>query len=153
TFNEDSLLIFSAGNGNRISVSDVDDGDDGVNGNETMQVSLSVDSGTLSLSGVTGLTFTVGNGTANTAMTFRGTINSLNAALSGMTYTPVGNFVGGVTLTMTTNDLGNFGTGGPLTAANTLLLNVTPVNDAPTNSVPGAQSVNEDTNLVFSAGN
>jgi len=38
-----------------------------------VQVSLSVDSGAVTLSGTAGLTFTQGDGTADAAMTFTGT--------------------------------------------------------------------------------
>jgi Ca2+-binding RTX toxin-like protein len=43
-------------------------------------------------------------------------------------------------VTLTVNDGGNGGSGGALTATRTQTLSVTPVNDAPVNSVPGAQA-------------
>src|SRR5204863_7200562 len=57
-------LVFNVANGNRISVSDVDDADNGTSGDEALLVSLSAANGTLTLSGITGLNFTVGDGTA-----------------------------------------------------------------------------------------
>lgn len=60
---EDTNLVFSTGNLNAISVSDVDAGASPV------QVSLSATNGTLSLAGTTGLTFSVGDGAA-ASMTF-----------------------------------------------------------------------------------
>jgi hypothetical protein len=56
------------------------------------------------------------------------------------------------TVTLTFNDGGNTG-GGGLTDAETQTLTVTPVNDAPVNAVPAAQTGTEDVALVFSAAN
>src|SRR5207253_1406703 len=47
-----------------------------------------------------------------------------------------------------TNDQGNTGSGGPLSDTDTVNITVNPVNDAPVNTVPGAQVVNEDTALA-----
>ena len=57
------------------------------------------------------------------------------------------NFNGSDTLTVLTSDAGNTGTGGPLPDSDTVAITVTAANDAPVNTVPGAQSVAEDTNL------
>ena len=57
------------------------------------------------------------------------------------------NFNGSDTLTVLTSDAGNTGTGGPLTDSDTVAITVTAANDAPVNTVPGAQSVAEDSNL------
>jgi acyl dehydratase len=152
TTNEDVNRVFSSANASQISVNDPDDADNGIAGDEVMRETLTVTNGTLTLSGISGLTFTAGaNGTAT--MTFTGTIGSINAALNGMSYTPTLNFNGAASLTITTNDLGNFGTGGPLTDIDSVTVNVTAVNDAPTNTVPGAQTTNEETARVFSSGN
>src|SRR5262249_53463786 len=113
--NEDTNLIFSAGNGNRISVGDVDDADNHVVGDEQVQVTLSVNHGTVTLGATTGLSFSFGDangtgtgtGTANATMTFRGTLTNVNTALSLLTYTPTANYTGSDVLTLTTNDLGN----------------------------------------------
>ena len=63
----DTTRVFLSGNGNQISIADADAG--GANN----EVTLSVTNGTLTLAGVTGLTFTVGDGTADVTMTLRGT--------------------------------------------------------------------------------
>src|SRR5207249_10710536 len=76
--NEDTALVFSSGNNNGISIADVDAG------TASVQVSLSVMSGTLTLSGTSGLTFTTGDGTADSSMTFTGTIANINMALNGL---------------------------------------------------------------------
>ena len=146
TTNEDTALVFSAGNSNLVSISDVDAGA------ATVQTQLTVTNGTLSLSGVAGLTFVGGaNGTAT--MTVQGTIGAINTAMAGMSYAPTANYNGPATLTIVTSDLGNTGAGGPLTDTDTVNITVNAIDDAPVNSVPAAQSTNEDTALVFSAGN
>ena len=57
------------------------------------------------------------------------------------------------TLTVTTNDQGNSGSGGPLSDTKAVIINVSAVNDAPINTVPPTQIVNEDTALTFSSAN
>ncbi|HRI93307.1 MAG TPA: DUF4347 domain-containing protein, partial [Accumulibacter sp.] len=110
-------LVFSAANGNRISVADVDAG------NADIEVTLSASDGTLALSGVDGLNFTGGgNGTAS--MSFTGTIGAINTALDGMTFTPTTNFVGAAGLTLQTSDQGNSGLPGALLDSDTLLVTV-----------------------------
>src|SRR4029453_14976126 len=101
------------------------------------------------LSGITGLSFTTGDGTADTTMNFTGLITDIKAALQGMHFIPTTNFTGNASLTITTDDQD---AGGALSDTDTVTIIVTEFNQPPTNNVPGAQSVNEDTNLVF-AGN
>ncbi|NCX38322.1 MAG: tandem-95 repeat protein, partial [Actinobacteria bacterium] len=122
TTNEDTSLVFSSGNSNQIQISDVDDG------GSTMQVALSVSHGTLTLVGVTGLSFSVGsNGSAS--MTFTGTKSAINTALATLTYAPTANYNGSDTLTITTSDLGHTGSGGTLTDTDTVAITVTAVDD------------------------
>ena len=64
---EDTTLVFSSGNGNAISIADVDAG------TNPMQVTLTASQGTISLASNTGLVFTLGDGAADGAMTFTGT--------------------------------------------------------------------------------
>lgn len=78
------------------------------------------------------LTFTVGDGTADTTMTFRGTVADINSALDGMTFSPNTAFVGTATLQVVTNDLGNTGPGGAQTDDDTININVLAVNTNPT---------------------
>ena len=103
---------------------------------------LQVTGGTLTI-GTTGLTFLVGDGVADTAITARGTIAQLNAALAGLTYAPPTNASGGFTLSLRTSDLGNTGAGGPLIDIDSIDLNVTPANDPP-DAVDDARTVAED---------
>ena len=70
--------------------------------------------------------------------------------MAGMSYAPTANYNGPATLTIVTSDLGNTGAGGPLTDTDTVNITVNAVDDAPVNSVPAAQTTNEDTALVFS---
>ena len=79
--------------------------------------------------------FDTGNGTV-----------TLNAD-GDFTYTPDTNFFGADTFTyLVTDDEGQTDTA-------TVTINVASVNDAPVNTVPNTQTVNEDTPLVFSAAN
>jgi peptidase M10/serralysin-like protein/cadherin-like protein/Big-like domain-containing protein/hemolysin type calcium-binding protein len=112
---EDGSRTFSSGNGNAISVSDVDVGA----GNLT--VTLSVLHGTLTLSGIAGLDFTggTGDGTADATMTFSGTPAAINTALNGLVYNPAADYNGADTLTLTTNDNGNTGQDPGLTGTGT----------------------------------
>jgi hypothetical protein len=150
TFDEDTTLAFSTGNGNAISVSDSDAG------GADVRTTLTVTTGTLSID-TTGLDFScgacAGTGTGDATMTFEGTLAETNAALQTLTYAPAANDTGSETLTITSNDLGNTGPPGAQTDTDNVALSITAVNDAPVNTVPGAQSVDEDTNLVFSGGN
>ena len=70
-------------------------------------------------------------------MPSRGNAAQINAALAGLSYTGNLNFNGPDTLTVTTGD-------GTAQDIDTVAITVNPVNDAPVNTVPGAQSVNED---------
>ena len=144
SLDEDTSLVFSILNGNQISVSDLD------LGGGDLQVTLGVNDGTLTLAQTLGLSFTVGNGTADSTMTFTGTAASINAALDGMSFDPGTDFNGAVTLTLATDDQGNTGSGGALTDTDTVGITVNAVNDVPLNSVPAAQSMDEDALLVFS---
>ncbi len=107
---ENTPITFSTGNSNAISIADVDAGSNEV------QVTLTANNGTMTLSGTTGLTFSPagpGNdGTADSIMTFNGTITDINAALNGLVYTPATGFTGATSIQIFTNDLGNSGTGG-----------------------------------------
>jgi hypothetical protein len=127
--NEDTSLVFSSGNGNLISVNDVDVG----SGN--LQVTLSVLHGALTLSGLTGLSFITGDGTADGTMTFSGSIGAINAALAGLVYTPTANYNGAETLSITTSDLGGTGAGGTQVDSDTVAITVNAVNDAPSGGV------------------
>ena len=138
--NEDTPLVFSAGNGNLVSISDLDAGV------ASVQVQLTVTNGTLTLSGTAGLTLVAG-GSGTATMTYTGTIASWNAAMAGMSYAPTANYNGAATLTIVTNDLGNSGSGGPLTDADVVNITVNPLNDAPV-ALNDGYTVAEDSTLT-----
>lgn len=120
----DQAYAFTAYRGNRLSISDADAGENAV------EVTLSVDRGALTLlkpdpSGL--LAYSVGDGTEDSTMTFRGTVSAINTALEWVSYRPEGGFTGWASLTVTTNDLGNVGSGGVQTDVDTVSLEVRPV--------------------------
>ncbi|CDY78958.1 T1SS secreted agglutinin RTX [Caballeronia glathei] len=125
---EDTL--FSAAG---LSISDVDAG------SGTLQVTLGVLHGSLSLSALPAGVTESGSNTA--ALTLTGNLAGLNTALANLLYRGNLNFNGTDTLTITTNDRGNFGdhngNGIPgeladaLVTTNTVPVTVIAVNDAP----------------------
>ena len=119
---EDTILPIAG-----VSVADID--------SSALTTTLSVSSGTLNVTAGPGVT---GNGTAS--VTIAGTAAQINAALAGLAYTGNPDFNGADTLTVATSD-------GTATDTDTIAITVNPVNDPPVNTVPGAQSVAEDTTL------
>jgi hypothetical protein len=137
--NEDATLTFSAGNGNAITISDVDVG----SGNET--VTLTVASGILALGSTANLTSFTNNAAS---ITLTGTVANVNAALNGLTYHGNLNFNGADSLVVSTSDNGNTGSGGPRTDTDSVTINVTSVNDAPAGTDKAVLTA-EDTPYVF----
>jgi len=110
-----------------LSVTDPD-----ANGNSLkVTLSLSNSSGTISLGSTSGLTFSVGDGSLDTTMSFTGTLADLNNALASITYTPTTGFNGAETLLYTINDQGNTGGGGAQEATGGISITVDSENDAP----------------------
>lgn len=144
TINEDTALIFNTGNSNQVSINDVDvtSGD--------LEITLSVTNGALTLAGTTGLTFKLGDGTADSSMIFTGTQADINNALATLTFNPMPNYNGAAVLSITTSDLGNTGTGGTLTDTDNINITINAVNDAPTvaNAIPN-QNATEDAAFNF----
>ncbi|MDQ1537563.1 MAG: hypothetical protein QOE58_1956, partial [Actinomycetota bacterium] len=119
TIFENTAQVFSTGNGNLISISDPDAA------SSTVQVQLVSTNGTTTLSGITGLTFSVGDGTADATMTFTGTITNVNLRLAGLSFNPTTNYTGAAaSLQIVTSDQGNTGTGGTLTDNDTIAITV-----------------------------
>ena len=119
---QDSSLVFNSGNGNLISISDVDAGSNSV------EVTLTASNGLLTLSGLTGLSFSTGDGTADSSITFSGSIADINNALNGLTFSPNGGYNGPASLQITSNDLGSSGSGGAQTDTDTLTITVNSLN-------------------------
>ncbi|WP_282705519.1 tandem-95 repeat protein [Legionella moravica] len=96
----------------------------------------------------TGHTITAINGTAiavgGSVAVVNGTV--LLNANGTLSFTPAANYNGTTSFTYTV-------TSGGVTETATVNLTVNPVNDAPINSVPGAQTTTEDTAQVFSSAN
>ncbi|MBF0132120.1 MAG: tandem-95 repeat protein [Magnetococcales bacterium] len=123
TVNEDQSLSLTG-----ISVADVDI----AGGN--IQLALAVNNGIIHLATTAGLSFSAGaNGSAT--MTFWGTVAQVNNALNGMTYQPDDDYFGAETLAIVANDLGGSGSGGAKSAAASLGITVTAVQDAPVASI------------------
>lgn len=120
TVSADIALVFALGNGNAIGVADVDAGPN------TIEVTLTATHGLLTLSGITGLSFTAGSGVSNATMTFSGTLANINSALSGLSFMPTGGYTGAATLQIATDDLGATGSGGAKTDADIVAITVTP---------------------------
>jgi hypothetical protein len=138
SLNENSSFTFSSGSGNTISLADSQAG------SNADSLTLSVGDGTLSLGSTSGLTFSGGSNNSG-SMTVTGTVANLNAALSGLVYTPTSGWSGGDSLHVSVSDPGD-----SLSASTAIALTV----NAPTPpavTVPGAQPVNENSSLVFSS--
>ena len=117
----DLAEVFSSGIGNPISVADVDAA------SASVQVQLTAGNGTITLSGITGLTFSVGDGTADATMNFTGTVTNVNLRLAGMSFAPTSGFNGTATLQIVTNDQGNAGSGGALSDTDSVTITVEPI--------------------------
>jgi methionine-rich copper-binding protein CopC len=111
-------LVFSAANSNLISISDVDAG------SNSLKVTLAATNGTITLSGTSGLAFTVGDGTKDATMTFTGNLTNINAALNGLIFEPTNGYDGPATIQLTTDDQGNTGSGGAQTDTDTINITV-----------------------------
>jgi VCBS repeat-containing protein len=114
---EDVPLAFSTSLGSGITLADVD------SEGKPEQVTLTATNGTLATSYAP-------NAPAST-ITLTAPLNSLNAALDGMIFTPSPNYFGPASITISINDLGNTGTPGPRSASMTIPINVAPVAHTP----------------------
>ncbi|MEL7177944.1 MAG: Ig-like domain-containing protein, partial [Pseudomonadota bacterium] len=140
TTTEDGALVFNGANGNALTIADLD--------GPALSTTVSVVHGTLSVTdaatlGGGGATL-AGNGTDS--VTISGTVGEINAALEGLSYTPLGDFNtdGGTneTLVMTTDD----GSGLPnATMSDAVAIGVTAVADATDDTL----TTNEDTPITF----
>ncbi|MBL1177965.1 beta strand repeat-containing protein, partial [Pantanalinema sp. GBBB05] len=138
TVAEDTNLTLSG-----ITITDVD------SGAGTIELTLSATQGIINLATVPPGVAAGNNGTSEVTLT--GTLTALRTALSNSSLRYLGNpnYNGPDTITITLDDDGNTGFGGPLTVTRSINVTVTPVNDAPTLTLPGAQTVGEDTDLVL----
>ena len=107
-------LVFSAANGNAISIADPDIG------SAAVQVTLTATEGTLTLSKTDNLTISAGTGTNDATMTIAGTVTDIDAAFDGLTFTPESDYHGSASVEILTNDLGDANAGASLTDNTTL---------------------------------
>ncbi|RLS75286.1 MAG: DUF2341 domain-containing protein, partial [Planctomycetota bacterium] len=104
---------------------------DAGSGSLKVTLNLSNASGTITLGSTTGLSFSIGDGTLDTSMSFTGTLTDLNNALASITYAPTTGFNGADALQYAIDDQGNSGSGGAQTANGNVSLTVDSENDAP----------------------
>lgn len=125
-----------------LSVFDVDVG----TGN--MTITLTANNGVLTLGTTTGLTFDLGDGTADTVMRFTGRLQAVIAALGSATFVPAPNFNGVTTMVIFSSDNGNAGQGGVMSDSDTIVITVIEKNDPPT-AVNDTYAIDEDTTGAF----
>lgn len=134
-----TTLTFSSGNGNAITVSDVEAGTIG------MQTVISVTSGaTLTVTQAGGASVS-GNGT--NAVTISGTSADINATLNGLVFNKNGGLQDANTITVVTSDLGTAGAGGVQTDTDAIQVTSAPVVMSVTS--PTAASYNAGDILEF----
>ena len=88
-------VVFSTDLGSAIAVQEL-----GI-GNNPLSVTLAATSGTISLSGLDGLTFSEGDGAGDATMTFSGTVENINRALNGLSYVRADSSAAVLTITTT----------------------------------------------------
>jgi hypothetical protein len=120
------------------------------------EVTLSASHGVLTLTTLTGLTFTGGSdGTADATMTFHGTLSAINTALATAKYQGDVDYVGSDTIAVhATDQFGAAvatGTGPATTDDKNISLTVSNVNDPPSGADFAHPAVDEDTAIVFAA--
>jgi hypothetical protein len=134
TAHKNMSIVFNSANSNLIRINDVDAGANSI------EITLNVSNGSLTLSGVAGLLFSVGDGSADGNMRFTGNLIDINNALRGMQFTPNNNFVGNANLQIISDDLGHTGSGGNLTDTDTISINIDDANVI-NNQFAGANSL------------
>ena len=126
----DVPLAFTAYGGNAISISDPDAG------NLEVEVTLTASDGVVTLVNrnlvASGLSYSVGDGLEDSAVTFQGKISEINTALSWVAFTPDDGFTGtaalgtAASLEIKTDDLGNVGFGGAESDTDSISIDVEP---------------------------
>ena len=110
----------------------------------TLDVTLAVAHGRITLGTVTGLTFQNGTTNGSATVEVQGSKVDLNAALTTIHVLPDQDFNGTDTLTATVSDLGATGTPGALMASKTVAITVKSVNDVPSFTKGDDQTVDDD---------
>ncbi|MFC3197644.1 Ig-like domain-containing protein [Parapedobacter deserti] len=148
TVDQDGVLVFSPGNGNAISVSDVDAGGGIIRG------TLTAVNGLITLGSTTGLVFISGSGVGGGTMIFEGSIADINTALNGLTFAPTSGYNGAASLEVVTDDLGLTGSGGPQMDRDVIAITVSPIHPVITavnaTSADGLYKIGDDITLTVS---
>jgi CSLREA domain-containing protein len=110
---------------NGFSVVDIDAG------GSLLKVTLTAANGVVSLGNLNGLTFAVGDGSANSTMEFFGTVANVNQAIDTLQFTPTANFSGAAQVDISVDDLGNSGFGGSKIASKPIAIDVSAIVKAP----------------------
>jgi hypothetical protein len=143
TLIENTAFTFSSANGDAITLTDPVLAAGGFD-----TVALTVSHGTLLL-GSPGSIGLVSGANGSASMTIQGTLPNLIKALNGLTYTPVGSFVGGDSLTVKITNTGN----GLFASASTGLTVSSAASNPPTVTAPSSETVVENTAFTFSSAN
>lgn len=109
-------LWFGSQTASRITIDDED------SGTVDMQLDLTVDLGTLSITDTAGAAVVSGDVNGDTSIVLQGSANDLNDALEQLWWTRADGQIADATLTVEADDLGNTGTGGDLTDQVTVTL-------------------------------
>lgn len=109
----DIPLIFSPGNGNRISVSDLDAGEG------EMAADVHADQGSLSVNSTSGAVI---EGNDSGHLSLKGTMDQINREFNGLRYIPPSGKNGNFTLTLVSDDQGHTGNPGHLLDSDTVLI-------------------------------
>jgi Calx-beta domain/FG-GAP-like repeat/Bacterial Ig domain len=138
TINEDESIVFSASKNNGITISDVDAGTNNV------EVNLTTTNAIFTINNNNSVNIT-GNQTANLKLT--GTVSNINTALNGLIFRPDANFNGDTKIKIVSSDLGSTGTGTTQSDIDSISVRVTSINDLPSFTKGGNQTINEDGGL------
>lgn len=115
----DVPLVFQPSNGNAIALTDPDAG------NNDVIMRIAAVNGTFTMGSTFGVSFSQGDGTADTVSTFTGDQFQISSALAGAYFQPFGGFSGTGKLYLTADDLGNRGTGPAQSDADSVVIEVT----------------------------
>jgi hypothetical protein len=137
SMNENTPVVFSSAHGTAIGFSD------SFAGSTPETLTLNVTDGSLALGSTSGLTSVSGDNSAS--ITATGTLAEINAAVSGLTYTPNSGFSGSDSLQISLTD-----TGDNLTGSASVGLTV---KGEPSVSGPSAINVSKNSSITFSGGN
>jgi VCBS repeat-containing protein len=118
TSDANTPIVFSAANDRPISVYDSD------SGASALTMSLQATNGVLTLATTSGLTFAIGDGTADASLVLSGSLAALNQAFAGLVFAPTPGFSGSASLVLSISDNGHSGAGGAQTAAATVAITV-----------------------------